>query len=378
MDEQRGNFNRAVKSGDAAGVRLIWKENPQLLQGTSLSISDYLDNAISGDHLDALRALVDLGADINWRCDRTGDRGRAYCAVSDDATACLEWLLQSGVEINLKTSEATRCFVLERACSKGSLEYVKLLVEHGAVTDYQWKDGGPPRGNPLTQAVNRGHEDVAEYLRSIGTTQPKRPHQNEEEVTDPLRAHLIRFFGEPEANEIHQVIPTQPAISLVYVKADDQTVLVTRGMSTVPIKQTDGTQLYAELMMQVPAEWIFGPESDDKKAEWAIGCLRQLALYPHITEQPFPPYMMCPNGTPPEPIIEGHDFTGILAIQALADFATYTDGDNTVTLYHIVPLFTEEFELAKSDGIGELLNRFDAQGVGQLVDLSRPNVATTL
>jgi hypothetical protein len=149
-------------------------------------------------------------------------------------------------------------------------------------------------------------------------------------------------------------------------------------MSVAPITQGDGNQLYTELIMQVPADWAIGTESEDRKSKWAIACLQQLAVFPHISGQSFPPYLMCPNGMPPQPILEGHDFTGVLAIQAMAAFATYADGDNTVTMYHIVPLFTEEFDLAKSAGIGELLERFDARGVGQLIDLSRPNVAATL
>jgi hypothetical protein len=87
--------------------------------------------------------------------------------------------------------------------------------------------------------------------------------------------------------------------------------------------------------------------------------------------------MMCPNGMPAQPILDGYDFTGVMTIQARADFATYADGDRVVTLYHVIPLFTEEFELAQSAGIGELLNRFQTEGIGQLIDLTRPNVATT-
>jgi len=378
MGRATGIFAIAVGSGDAAGVRRIWSENPDLLNGTGLSPTHYLDDAIAHNHLEVLRALVEIGADINSQSIGRDDRGRAWCAVSNDATDCLEWLLQNNVRINFDTPEATRCFALECACAIGALDLVRQLIDHGAVTDYRWKEGDRPRGNPLTIAVNGGHEHVAEHLRSIGTPEPELPDQNENDRWDPLRAHLTSYFGEPEADEISQDVPTQPAISIVVIRSDDQTVLVTRGMSVAPITQGDGNQLYTELIMQVPADWAIGTESEDRKSKWAIACLQQLAVFPHISGQSFPPYLMCPNGMPPQPILEGHDFTGVLAIQAMAAFATYADGDNTVTMYHIVPLFTEEFDLAKSAGIGELLERFDARGVGQLIDLSRPNVAATL
>ena len=378
MGRETGFFAIAVGSGDANGVRRIWNEYPGLLAGTGLSLNHYLDDAISNNHPNVLRALVELGADINSRNTVSDDRGRAWCAVSNDAAACLDWLLQNGVQINFDTTEATRCFALECACAIGSLELVKRLVEHGAVTDYKWKEGGRPRGNPLTIAANGGHEEVAEYLRSTGTPEPQLPLQTDGDGDDRLRAHVTTYFGEPEADEIRQVVPAQPVISIVVVQADDQTVLVTRGMSAAPITQHDGSQLYAELMLQVPADWGIGAESADKKSEWAGACLQQLAAFPHINGGPFPPCMMCPNGMPPQPILDGYDFTGVMTIQAAADFATYTDGNKTVTLYHVIPLFTEEFELARSTGIAELLNRFEALGIGQLTDLSRPSVAPAL
>ncbi len=83
---------------------------------------------------------------------------------------------------------------------------------------------------------------------------------------------------------------------------------------------------------------------------------------------------MCPNGSPPEPILDGYPFTGVMAIQAAGDFATYTDGDKEVQLYHVLPMYTEEFQLVETAGLGELLTRFQTAGIGQRVDLSRPNV----
>ncbi len=283
MGKQTGLFAIAVGSGDAAAVRRIWSENPGLLDGTGLSLNHYLDDAISNNHLDVLGALVELGADINSRNAGRDDRGRAWCAVSNDATACLEWLLQRGVKINFDTAEATRCFALECACAIGSLELAERLVKHGAVTDYKWKDGGRPRGNPLTIAINGGHEEVAKYLRSVGTPEPELSVWNYEEVADPLREHLSSYFSEPEADEIRQVVPTQPPISIVVVRVADQTVLVTRGMSAAPITQNDGTRLYAELMLQAPTDWPFGTDAEDNKSDWAVACLQQLAVFPHIT-----------------------------------------------------------------------------------------------
>ena len=47
-----------------------------------------------------------------------------------------------------------------------------------------------------------------------------------------------------------------------------------------------------------------------------------------------------------------------------------------VALYSIVPLYTEERDLEKSEGIKALLERLEAHEVGSVVDLTRVNVAT--
>ena len=376
MGRETGFFAIAVGSGDANGVRRIWNEYPGLLAGTGLSLNHYLDDAISNNHPNVLRALVELGADINSRNTVSDDRGRAWCAVSNDAAACLDWLLQKGVQINFDTTEATRCFALECACAIGSLELVKRLVEHGAVTDYKWKEGGRPRGNPLTIAANGGHEEVAEYLRSTGTPEPQLPLQTDGDGDDRLRAHVTTYFGEPEADEIRQVVPAQPVISIVVVQADDQTVLVTRGMSAAPITQHDGSQLYAELMLQVPADWTVSDLSPhDKKVGmgyWqpaTTGCLvpahQRRSRFHRVHDVP-------QRHASGQPIIEGHDFhRHDCPFRPLADFATYTDGRQH---RHSVPHCSAVhggIRAGKDRPVSrELLNRFDAQGVGQLVNRS--------
>jgi hypothetical protein len=41
--------------------------------------------------------------------------------------------------------------------------------------------------------------------------------------------------------------------------------------------------LYAELMLQAPTDWPFGTDAEDNKSDWAVACLQQLAVFPHIT-----------------------------------------------------------------------------------------------
>ncbi|MHC4880685.1 MAG: suppressor of fused domain protein [Planctomycetota bacterium] len=376
MSEAVGQFVSAIEAGDASRAREVWRTNPQLMRedADGTFVSYYIRRVFPRDDVEMLQTLVDLGADINYLPGKTA-RGFALEALWENALSCFEFLLKNGVQINFDTSDGVRCFALEEASRKGLLAATKMLVEHGAVFDYRWNENSPMQGNPLSLAMKYGHDEVADYLRSIGCPEPKQENGAASTESDALQGHLATHFGNPDSNEFQQNVSGEVPISVAVSRSDDELVLVTRGMSAEPVTQNDGTQLYAELIMQLPADWELSLESDDDTATWPIICLQQLAAFPHQTGQPFSFYVMCPNGSPPEPILNGYPFTGVMAIQAAGDFATYTDGDKDVQLYHVLPMYTEEFELVEKAGLDELLTRFQAAGVGQRVDLSRPNVA---
>ena len=373
------NFADAVSDGDSESVLRIWRTNPdlpRLLSERGLTISNYVFDAVTSDQLSVLEALVELGADINWRSD-SDEKGHLWRTLAFGAMKCFHWLIDHNVEINVETPNAIRCPALEHACRKGRLDLVKLLVAKGAVTNYQWKNVDQPMGNPLTVAVKNGHEDIVDYLRSIGTPDPRRPNLEGFESTDPLSLHLAQNFGIPDELEIGQVVPSDPPISIVVVRTNRHNILVTRGMSMAPVTQNDGSQQYVELMMELPKDWSLDLDSADPRTLWAISCLQQMAIFPHETGLPFSFYVMFPNGSPPTPIIDGYEYAGEMAIEVMEDYATYVDGNNNeVKLYHVLPLYPEEFELVEESGVAELLERFEDIGIGHHVDLGRPNAAT--
>ncbi len=372
LRQKQLDFIDAVRSGDAESVSRIWEATPALDKRPPFNINMCLDDAINGDHVKVVSILVECcGADINWRLGVT-DRGRLATAVECSAVNCIDWILKNGGNLNVETPDGNRCFALEKAVHKGDLEMVKLMIKHGGEAVYKWKNNSGILGNPLTIAINSGQDEIADYFRSIGIPEPKR---QEAPPSDPLRTHLMDFFGDVDEDEIHQVVQSDPPISIVIGNDSENTILVTRGMSSAPVFQNDGSPLYAELMMQVPHEWQFGPDSSDPRARWAIGCLQQIAVFPHASGEPFSFYVMCPNGTPPAPILDGSDLTGVMAIQASEEFGTYTDDEKTVTLYHVIPLYTEEFELVEKFGIQELLTRFGSHEISEVVIFDRPNVA---
>ena len=82
------------------------------------------------------------------------------------------WLLDRGADVDevgirdygdrrKRKYEGT---ALHKAAANGDLEMAKLLVTHKARLDI--KD--PLDRTPLTRALEEGHHEVAEYLRSLG------------------------------------------------------------------------------------------------------------------------------------------------------------------------------------------------------------------
>lgn len=364
-----GDSSRAVETGDVASVRKIWSEDSEVVSRVGLTLNVYLRNCASaGDYL-MISVLVELGADINYSRDFYDHV--LSSAADSKSMPCLRWLLANGANVNMETADGTRSPALESAVFVGSLEMVELLVDHGAIINYEWENSDKPCGNPLTSAIKSGHDDIIKYLRSQGGVEPERVIRTS---GDPLDDHIRQHFGVVGENSVDQIEPTDPPITISIARNADFSTLFTKGMSSVPVKQNDGTEQFVELLLQVPAGWPLHPGTEDPGVWWGITCLQDTAVFPHETGQPFSFYVLFPNGTPPTAIYEDSSFTGVMAIQVMGPAGGFQDGTRTITLYHMIPLYTEEFQLVETDGIEALLQRFQDEGIGQHLDSGRKNV----
>jgi hypothetical protein len=155
-----------------------------------------------GRHTEVLRLLLDRGADVDV-CDSAGRRPLHFAAMranveqlrlllakgaepnppeSNTGNPPLLWasgvgslesvslLLDHGAAVNLR-NPADCATALHRAAANGHLEVVRKLAERGAdpnLTDIQGK-------TPLGRALQNGHEDVAQFLRTIGAREGGEP-----------------------------------------------------------------------------------------------------------------------------------------------------------------------------------------------------------
>lgn len=151
----------AAMNGNVQLVRLFlsWGIGPDETNG-SVTAFHY---ACMNGKLDAAKMLLKAGANIN-SIDIRGTT--PLCStIGESKDEVFYWLLQAGADVNAKKPwhrYSTRT-ALYRACDKGDLKKVQVLVGKGADVNVVCL-----YGTPLTQAVKRGDVDIAECLLKNG------------------------------------------------------------------------------------------------------------------------------------------------------------------------------------------------------------------
>ncbi len=147
--------------------------------------------AASSDDIDALDALLDLGADIEspgsvidggaplsdavafgcWRAAcRLIERG-ARSTIWQSAALGLMDRLREHFASETKPSQREITNAFWNACNGGQLEPARYLLAQGA--DMNWL--GHNRTTPLDAAVRNGHQEVIAWLRAEGAVSHKEP-----------------------------------------------------------------------------------------------------------------------------------------------------------------------------------------------------------
>ena len=276
---------------------------------------------------------------------------------------------------NHERNGETRCMALACAGRNGHLEVVKLLVEHGADINAIAADK-----NSLSWALMYRQDEIAAYLRSKGAREPselrgtKRPA-----AVGGLLEHIAKTLGKPEPLSLQEIVPGDPPISIHVVRMKDKVALVTDGMSAQPMKVPGGQKQfqYAELVMYLPVDWPLTTKAfKDPNNYWPIEWLRRIARYPFQNDTWLGgPSAVIANGEPPKPLAPGTKQTCILAVGEVSDFGWWNRADGRpVKFYTLFPLYTEERDLAKAEGVAHLLRLFEKRKIDTVINMNRPNV----
>ncbi len=329
------------------------------------------------ERLEIVKLLVKHGADINREFNWLGNDNIRVTplsyAISSGKQPIAEYLksLDAKMPLNEKKSSKDQrsrgvsktgergIMAISVSCEACGREY--QVKEELAGKRVKCKDCGAVISIPLEVV------EVVEEAEDSSTA---------EEVVDFFQQN----FGTVHDKSLIEVVPTtDPPITIHAIsptKARNHITLFTAGMSDRPMTVPDGEEEYqfAELFIQLPADWPLAKKAlADPNFGWPIHWLRQVAGYPHANNTWLGgPVTIIANGEPPERLAPKCPFTSLLI---MVGHSFTTDDGRTIQLYRLLPLYSEERALEMSQGVAELMRRFDKHDISTTVDLKRVNVA---
>lgn len=204
-----------------------------------------------------------------------------------------------------------------------------------------------------------------------------------QERSGRITQHIERHLG-PITNIFRETAGEAARIGVQYVAATKTRpihTLITVGMSDLPMPVPENAEAprYLELMMTLPESWKLGDQSATQPEwHWPVRQLLSLALYPRKFSTWLGWGHTVPNGDPPEPLAPGTKLCGAIIVPSLlvpTGFYELKTDAQTIAFYSVVPLYREEMELRQRDGMGPLLEKMVDQGITDLIDPKRRNVA---
>jgi ankyrin repeat protein len=155
-------FLEACGVGDAAEIARQLKRDPKLATTwTTWGWSALHLAAFSGDP-EAVRLVLDRGADINARARTKFKNTPLQAALLANQLATTKLLLERGADPLVR--QALGFTPLQGAAFHGRRDLVDLLLGAGAEIDSRADDGR----TAVTEALRGGHAELAEYLRQKG------------------------------------------------------------------------------------------------------------------------------------------------------------------------------------------------------------------
>ena len=148
----------ASATGNLERVRELVKQNAGLVNAFAADGFFPLGLAAFFGHRAIVEFLLKNGAEVNTAARNAQRVTALHGAVAGRDVEIVKMLLERGASANVKQE---RGFVpLHDAAANGNLALVQLLVKHGAHVDAKSDDGK----TPVDMAVDRGHNEVADWL----------------------------------------------------------------------------------------------------------------------------------------------------------------------------------------------------------------------
>ncbi len=157
------NLYEAATVGNARRLKTILGQSPVRINEpnkeegfTPLGLAAFFG------HPEAIKVLLEHGADVNLKLPSRFANTAVDAAVSGNRAEAVRILLAAGADAN--TRSEGNATTLHKAAQHGNLEVVRMLLDHGADPNAV-RDGGH---TPADDAREEGHAAVAELLRARG------------------------------------------------------------------------------------------------------------------------------------------------------------------------------------------------------------------
>ncbi|HEX7450329.1 MAG TPA: suppressor of fused domain protein [Pirellulales bacterium] len=380
-------FRVALYQADVPAMRQYAAEEPHLFEKLRIRKERIVHDAAKHNSPEAVRALIELGADINEQ-DANGYTGLVW-AVTYERAEVARTLLELGADPNLG------CPVFSVASSQHLEDRVamaKLLVEHGADINQPFLVEHLPPRTVLSEAIGRRHMALVDFLKSCGAKLPEKASGKSKraactapgDYTADLISHFRKYYGKPDERVFRDIVPASNYPILVHyirlAKKQDCSVLFTSGLSRVDLRVPAGAEHYqrAELVMDMHKNWP-GPDEilKDRRWAWPIQWMRKIATYAAESgEWLGAGFTTFAAEDPPKPLAPGLKFTAWLLASLSSDDTVVQCQDGTkIQMYQVFPLYNEEYVFARMKGTDALMSLFVKHDIQTSVDLSRPNVA---
>jgi hypothetical protein len=366
-------YGDACATGDKQIIKGFITSNPSILtvpRGGPL-INDWAER----NDVEMVDFLLSQGACLNpSQGEDGGPLPPLTAAIFGRGVETASFLIERGAN-----PSADRALISAINADEHALEFVKLLVEHGANIHECFDFGGVPV-TALSWAMARGKQDIVDYLLSKGATlPPEQPPPPPRDIEDEVIAYFEEHFGPVQPQALIEIVPTGIPIAIHVVPPAAERnhyTLFTTGLAahpmTVPGDDPSAKDYqFAELYIQLPGDWPIKDSLGDPNYSWPIHWLRRLAKYPHQNNTWLGgPVTVVDNDDPPQPIAPNSKFTSMLL---LADRNFTSRGGATIQLYRLSPLYPEERDLERREGLAALMRALDEHEVSFVVNSRRPN-----
>lgn len=229
------------------------------------------------------------------------------------------------------------------------------------------------------------------------TAEPFREPSDVKPFGPEIELHLARFLG-PYSFVFHEIVSDQVHIDILQFPPTGNRpfwTFVTVGMSDLPMsvpEEVPEREQYerAELVISVPEDWV--PRDADGALDdeairlpekwWPLNGLFYLARFPHKYRTALWYEHSIPNGDPAKPLAPGTSLSGYILGPPVTwpqQAWSMESGDGTpVTFLAIYPLYSSEMALKLSEGPDAIFDLLFSNGVTEIVDPRRKNVAPAL